>query len=186
MWGKRLTLLSCALSAATGFTSGPINSRLLSTDISSKHFFHINNPHRSIRSSQYSASFRLSLSTSSYLDSLSRSSSSSVSSKDQVKTVFATTAASTVSLVVLDVMFRRLLKALSISFPSSLAGCISLFIVLLTLYNANSHWGDNVYSIFSPGAAVLAKWLPVFFVPSLVTLPLAPSLGSTTEVSSFV
>jgi hypothetical protein len=40
-----------------------------------------------------------------------------------------------------------------------------------------------VYRVLSPGAAVLAKWLPVFFVPSLITLPLAQSLGSSLEVS---
>lgn len=46
-----------------------------------------------------------------------------------------------------------------------------------------SEWGDSVYSILSPGAAVLAKWLPVFFVPSLVTLPLAQSMGSGWELA---
>lgn len=37
-----------------------------------------------------------------------------------------------------------------------------------------------------PGAAVLAKWLPVFFVPSLVTLPLAPSMGNASELLKVV
>jgi len=46
----------------------------------------------------------------------------------------------------------------------------------------NEKWGDAAHSVLSPGAALLAKWLPVFFVPSLVTLPLAQSLGSSTEV----
>ena len=86
------------------------------------------------------------------------------------------------SLIVLDVAFRRLLKSLSISFPSSLAGCGTLFASMLTLCAINEKWGDTVYNLFSPGSALLAKWLPVFFVPSLVTLPLAQSLGSSVEV----
>jgi len=89
---------------------------------------------------------------------------------------------STVALVALDIGFRRLLKSLSISFPSSLAGCGTLFTLLVTLCTVNESLGDGLYNLLSPGAAVLAKWLPVFFVPSLVTLPLAQSLGSSLEV----
>ena len=90
---------------------------------------------------------------------------------------------STVALVALDIGFRRLLKSLSISFPSSLAGCGTLFTLLVTLCTVNESLGDGLYNLLSPGAAVLAKWLAVFFVPSLVTLPLAQSLGSSLEVS---
>ncbi len=93
-----------------------------------------------------------------------------------------TSIASTTALIALDIMFRKLLKALSISFPSALAGCGTLFTSLVSLYCINPELGDKVYGLLSPGAAVLAKWLPVFFVPSLVTLPLAQSIGSTTEV----
>lgn len=82
-------------------------------------------------------------------------------------------------LVILDILFRRLFQALSISFPSSLAGCGVLFASLLTF-----PFGDKLYNILSPGSALLAKWLPVFFVPSLITLPLADGLGSAIEVSS--
>jgi len=86
------------------------------------------------------------------------------------------TIASASSLLVMDVIFRRLLKKLAISFPSSLAGCGVLFATLLLSP------GDGLYKLLSPGAALLAKWLPVFFVPSLVTLPLADSLGSAGEL----
>ncbi|KAL3908012.1 MAG: hypothetical protein SGARI_003260, partial [Bacillariaceae sp.] len=37
--------------------------------------------------------------------------------------------------------------------------------------------------MLQPGAALLAKWLPVFFVPSLVTLPLVGSVGSGVEIA---
>lgn len=93
-----------------------------------------------------------------------------------------TSIASTMALIALDIAFRRLLKALSISFPSALAGCGTLFTTMVALYALKPALGDSLYSIFAPGSAVLAKWLPVFFVPSLVTLPLAQSLGSSIEL----
>lgn len=42
-----------------------------------------------------------------------------------------------------------------------------------------------LYQLLSPGASLLAKWLPVFFVPSLVTLPLigVDSLGGLSEIA---
>ena len=82
----------------------------------------------------------------------------------------------------MDVFFRKLLAKLSISFPSPLAGCGALFVTLLAVGGIKEDWGEGLFGILSPGAAVLAKWLPVFFVPSLVTLPLAQSLGSPVEV----
>ena len=82
------------------------------------------------------------------------------------------------ALVVLDILFRRLLQRFSISFPSSLAGCGVLFATLLAAPK-----GPQLYNLLSPGAALLAKWLPVFFVPSLVTLPLAAGLGTAMEVN---
>lgn len=89
------------------------------------------------------------------------------------KALLATTA-----LIGLDIFFRRLLQFLSISFPSALAGCGALFATFLLVPG-----GPNLYNILAPGAALLAKWLPVFFVPSLITLPLADSVGSVVEVS---
>jgi len=82
-------------------------------------------------------------------------------------------------LVVLDIIFRRGFLKANISFPSSLAGCGVLFATLLTL---PSKMAEALFEKLRPGAALLAKWLPVFFVPSLVTLPLADSLGSTAEL----
>ncbi len=90
--------------------------------------------------------------------------------------------ASTLLLVTIDVALRRYFQSAGISFPSSLAGCGILFSSLIILSAINASWGDGVYGLFSPGAALLAKWLAVFFVPSLVTLPLAQSLGSSVEV----
>jgi putative effector of murein hydrolase len=86
-------------------------------------------------------------------------------------------------LVILDVALRKYFKKACISFPSSLAGCGILFSFLVTLSSINNKLGDSVYNVFSPGALLLSKWLAVFFVPSLVTLPLAQPLGSALELA---
>jgi len=91
--------------------------------------------------------------------------------------------ASTSLLVGMDVAVRRLFHARSIAFPSPLAGCGLLFAALLALHAARAGWGDAAHGALAPGAAVLAKWLPVFFVPSLVTLPLAQSMGDGAELA---
>ena len=85
------------------------------------------------------------------------------------------------ALVILDIAFRRLFQTFCIDFPSSLAGCGFLLATLLTF-----PFGEKLYKSLSPGSTLLAKWLPVFFVPSLVTLPLAGGLGSAVEVSLLI
>mmetsp|Transcript_8453 Transcript_8453/g.20886 ORF Transcript_8453/g.20886 Transcript_8453/m.20886 type:complete len:558 (+) Transcript_8453:138-1811(+) len=91
----------------------------------------------------------------------------------------------------LDIAFRRLFQSLDLAtkFPSSLAGCGALLAVLLLSPKSSSSSTQTneskLYRLLSPGAALLAKWLPVFFVPSLVTLPLVggvDSLGGPTEL----
>ena len=87
---------------------------------------------------------------------------------------------SAASFIVMDVLFRRIFAQLQISFPSSLGGCGFLFATLLALPTKTA---QSIYDKISPGAALLAKWLPIFFVPSLVTLPLAQSMGSAGELA---
>eukprot|EP00977_Amphora_coffeiformis_P021915 scaffold10056_cov164-Amphora_coffeaeformis.AAC.12 len=101
---------------------------------------------------------------------------------------------STALLVALDVVFRQVFQRAKIRFPSSLAGCGVVLVALLvaqqlkvttgTTTNSSSEETSTIlYQQLQPGASLLAQWLPVFFVPSLVTLPLAAGLGS---VSDFV
>lgn len=105
------------------------------------------------------------------------SSTAANSSSSEQKTIIAT-----FLLIFLDVQFRSIFTKYSIPFPSSLAGCGSLFATMIALNAVKEEWGEAVYNTLSPGAALLAKWLPVFFVPSLITLPLAGSLGSSLEI----
>jgi hypothetical protein len=84
------------------------------------------------------------------------------------------------ALVLLDIAFRRLFQRMQISFPSSLGGMGALLLTLLF----TGGFGRKIYNILQPGAALLAKWLPVFFVPSLITLPLVGGVGSSVEVNT--
>ncbi len=84
---------------------------------------------------------------------------------------------------VLDYLFRKAFKKYGINFPSQLGGCCILFVAMLLAEVVKPGLGDSVFTTLSPGAGLLAKWLPVFFVPGLAMLPLAPSMGSPLEVS---
>jgi hypothetical protein len=76
------------------------------------------------------------------------------------------------------------LRAAHIQFPSQLAGCAVLFAFLLLAEAISPDLANGIFNSLAPGAGILAKWLPVFFVPGLAMLPLAPSMGSGIEVSA--
>ena len=82
----------------------------------------------------------------------------------------------------MDTIFRKAFRANKITFPASLGGCIALFFALLGIDAVESGSGDVIYKFLEPGSLFLAKWLPVFFVPGLAMLPLAPSVGSSMDV----
>jgi len=94
----------------------------------------------------------------------------------------------------LDIGFRRVFQRLGIAgkFPSSLGGCgvvLAILLLISSMSGKDTNDGKNklvgLHSVLSPGAALLAKWLPLFFVPSLVTLPLVggiESLGGSIEI----
>lgn len=76
--------------------------------------------------------------------------------------------------------------AYDVPFPAMLGGCIILFIVLLLANVVKSGLGTDIYDFLMPGANLLAKWLPVFFVPGLAMVPKAPSLGTPLDVRQLV
>jgi len=136
------------------------------------------------------------LSSSAAASSSSASSSSSSAAAAAADDVARRTAFATAGLVSLDVGFRSLFAKYSIPFPSSLAGCGALFAAMVSLNaiavagddvdddddDGKKRMGEGLYLALNPGATLLAKWLPVFFVPSLITLPLASGLGNAREV----
>jgi putative effector of murein hydrolase len=87
---------------------------------------------------------------------------------------------STILFISIDVLFRKLFKLYNISFPSSLGACGILFISLLIVPNTISK--NMMVPLLQPGSTLLSKWLPVFFVPSLITLPLTDNVGNTMEI----
>lgn len=80
--------------------------------------------------------------------------------------------------VVVDHLLRQVFRKSGITFPSQLAGCLILFALMVIAPTI----GDQVFHWLTPGAAWLAKWLPVMFVPGLVMVPIAPSVGSSVEL----
>lgn len=104
----------------------------------------------------------------------SSSSSSSSSSSFPTKAV-----AGAMVMAGMEQVVKKLLVSNGISFPAQLASCLILFAALLV----SGDVGHNVYQWLTPGTTLLTRWLPVFFVPGLAMLPLAPSVGSGTEVS---
>lgn len=70
----------------------------------------------------------------------------------------------------------------NIPFPAPLGGCLLLFFALLLVQTVKPGSGDKAFELLTPGANFLTKWMPVFFIPGLSMLPLAPSMGSSFEV----
>jgi hypothetical protein len=77
---------------------------------------------------------------------------------------------------------NKLFQQQGITFPSQLGGCIALFLTLLIAQGVSPGLGDTILDLLNPGSALLAKWLPAFFVPGLAMLPLAPTVGNGLEV----
>jgi hypothetical protein len=85
-------------------------------------------------------------------------------------------------MALLEQAVKLLLAKRQISFPAPLASCLLLLGFLLLLEPLNATLADAICGYLTPGAALLAKWLPVFFVPGLAMLPLAPGVGGPAEV----
>mmetsp|Transcript_10761 Transcript_10761/g.25641 ORF Transcript_10761/g.25641 Transcript_10761/m.25641 type:complete len:565 (+) Transcript_10761:201-1895(+) len=80
--------------------------------------------------------------------------------------------------VMMNMIIQQFFRSQSITFPSSLAGCMALATSLLVTPNHAS-----IYKVLSPGAKLLQKFLMVFLVPNLIVLPLCDGCGSITEVA---
>lgn len=92
---------------------------------------------------------------------------------------------SALGLFAINFAVTKTFAAYNVGFPAMLGGCIILFVSLLLADGIKSGLGQDIFEWLTPGAALLAKWLPVFFVPGLAMLPRAPSLGSGLDVRSY-
>lgn len=69
---------------------------------------------------------------------------------------------------------HRLLEAFAVRFPSSVAGMLLSFALLLALRGLAPRWASRVATALEPARRFLARWMALFFVPPLVLLPLTP------------
>eukprot|EP00521_Asterionellopsis_glacialis_P006249 CAMPEP_0195284222 /NCGR_PEP_ID=MMETSP0707-20130614/2492_1 /TAXON_ID=33640 /ORGANISM="Asterionellopsis glacialis, Strain CCMP134" /LENGTH=512 /DNA_ID=CAMNT_0040343539 /DNA_START=3 /DNA_END=1541 /DNA_ORIENTATION=+ len=93
---------------------------------------------------------------------------------------------SAVALFALDAAFKKGFAMNGITFPHQLGGCMIMFAIMVLAQVVRPGVGDAIFDFLSPGSALLAVWLGVFFVPGLAMLPLAPSLGSPIEIAKIL
>lgn len=91
--------------------------------------------------------------------------------------------AGAITFAMIEKIVKMTLKTLNIAYPAQLGACIVLFVVLcITDAMISPTLASNIFAFLTPGAALLAKWFPIFFIPGLVLLPLSPPIGGTTDV----
>jgi len=88
----------------------------------------------------------------------------------------------TIVLTLIERIVNKFFVQSGIKFPAQLGGCGILFAFLVIAEAVVPGFGDSIFKYLTPGTSLLTKWLPVFFVPGLAMLPLAPSVGSGLEV----
>ncbi|GJM91588.1 hypothetical protein PR202_ga07974 [Eleusine coracana subsp. coracana] len=72
-----------------------------------------------------------------------------------------------------DKFLKQAFLAASIKFPSSLFGMFCVFSVLLVFDTFAPALAKAFMDFFEPATLFIQRWLPLFYVPSLVVLPLA-------------
>jgi hypothetical protein len=72
-----------------------------------------------------------------------------------------------------DKYLKQAFVAASIKFPSALFGMFCVFSVLVVLDTFVPALAKAFMDFFEPATVFIQRWLPLFYVPSLVVLPLA-------------
>ncbi|CAD5180301.1 plastidal glycolate/glycerate translocator 1, chloroplastic [Musa acuminata AAA Group] len=72
-----------------------------------------------------------------------------------------------------DKLLKQAFVAAAIKFPSALFGMFCVFSVLTVLDFAAPSAAMGLVGFFEPATLFIQRWLPLFYVPSLVVLPLA-------------
>ncbi|XP_014519489.1 plastidal glycolate/glycerate translocator 1, chloroplastic [Vigna radiata var. radiata] len=72
-----------------------------------------------------------------------------------------------------DFLLKKAFAAASIEFPSALFGMFCIFSVLVILDYAVPSAAVAFEKFFEPGIIFIQRWLPLFYVPYLVVLPLS-------------
>ena len=76
------------------------------------------------------------------------------------------------SLIMIDKVTANYFKSQGWAFPSSLAGMVGIFVILCGVDKMSPQVAKSISDNLSPAVAFIKAWLPLFFVPHLVVLPL--------------
>ncbi|EOY25275.1 Inner membrane protein yohK isoform 2 [Theobroma cacao] len=73
----------------------------------------------------------------------------------------------------MDKFLKKAFVAAAIKFPSALFGMFCIFSVLVMLDTAIPAAATSLMNFFEPALMFIQRWLPLFYVPALVVLPLS-------------
>lgn len=76
-------------------------------------------------------------------------------------------------ILAMDKLLKKAFVAASIKFPSALFGMFCVFSILVILDSIIPEAATALMKFFEPANVFIQRWLPLFYVPSLVVLPLA-------------
>uniref|UniRef100_A0A5B7AIG2 Plastidal glycolate/glycerate translocator 1 n=1 Tax=Davidia involucrata TaxID=16924 RepID=A0A5B7AIG2_DAVIN len=76
-------------------------------------------------------------------------------------------------ILAVDKFLKNAFIAAAIKFPSALFGMFCIFTILLILDATVPAMATSLMKFFEPALMFIQRWLPLFYVPSLVVLPLA-------------
>ncbi|XP_030474451.1 plastidal glycolate/glycerate translocator 1, chloroplastic [Syzygium oleosum] len=76
-------------------------------------------------------------------------------------------------ILAMDKFLKKAFVAAAIKFPSALFGMFCIFSVLMVLDSTVPAAATSLMSFFEPALLFIQRWLPLFYVPCLVVLPLA-------------
>ncbi|CAN6486520.1 unnamed protein product [Victoria cruziana] len=76
-------------------------------------------------------------------------------------------------IVATDKILKKVFISAAIKFPSALFGMFCIFSILMILDSVVPPAAAGLMNFFEPAILFIQRWLPLFYVPSLVVLPLA-------------
>ncbi|KAK9275720.1 hypothetical protein L1049_022988 [Liquidambar formosana] len=76
-------------------------------------------------------------------------------------------------ILAMDKFLKKAFVAAAIKFPSALFGMFCIFSILIILDITVPAAATSLMNFFQPALLFIQRWLPLFYVPSLVVLPLA-------------
>jgi hypothetical protein len=76
-------------------------------------------------------------------------------------------------ILAMDKFLKTAFVAAAIKFPSALFGMFCIFSILVVLDSTIPAAATGLMNFFEPALLFIQRWLPLFYVPSLVVVPLS-------------